>query len=63
MANPRATVEVGTERLDVIARVADGDERARLWAMITERNRWFGEYQAKTSRTIPVVVLERDDAH
>lgn len=59
VANPRATIEVGTERFDVDARVAKGDERERLWTMITERNRWFGEYQRKTARTIPVLVLQR----
>ena len=59
VANPRATIEVGTERFDVTARVAQGDERERLWTMITERNHWFGVYQQKTPRTIPVLVLER----
>jgi deazaflavin-dependent oxidoreductase (nitroreductase family) len=59
VANPRATIEVGTERFDVIARVAEDDERERLWTMITARNHWFGVYQEKATRTIPVVVLER----
>jgi deazaflavin-dependent oxidoreductase (nitroreductase family) len=59
VANPRATIEVGTERFDVIARVAEGDERDRLWTMITARNHWFGVYQQKTARTIPVLVLQR----
>ena len=62
LANPTATVEVGTERLDVTARPAVGEERERLWEMITGRNRWFSTYQRKTPRTIPVIVLERTDA-
>ncbi len=32
MANPQATVEVGTERVPVVARLAEGAERERLWA-------------------------------
>lgn len=57
-ANPGATVEVGTETLTVNARIAESDERERLW---TEQKRLmpgFADYEAKTTRTIPVVVLE-----
>jgi deazaflavin-dependent oxidoreductase (nitroreductase family) len=61
LANPRVTIEVGTERFDATARVAEGAERERLWTMITERNHWFGVYERKTTRTIPVLVLERVD--
>jgi deazaflavin-dependent oxidoreductase (nitroreductase family) len=61
-AHPRVTVEVGTETFDVIAREATGAERDRLWAMITGRNRAFAGYEQRTSRTIPVLVLERVDA-
>lgn len=59
VANPQATIEVGTERFDVLARVAEGEERARLWTMVTGRNHSFAAYEQRTSRTIPVVVLER----
>ena len=59
VANPKASIEVGTERFDVLARVAEGDERERLWTMITDRNHSFAAYEQKTARTIPVVVLER----
>jgi deazaflavin-dependent oxidoreductase (nitroreductase family) len=62
LANPSATVEVGTERFEVIAREAHGPERERLWTMITGRNHWFATYEERTSRTIPVLVLERADA-
>jgi deazaflavin-dependent oxidoreductase (nitroreductase family) len=57
LANPRATIEVGTEHLEVIADPADPAERARLWAMITERNPAFKGYEKRTRRTIPVVIL------
>ena len=57
LANPDATVEVGTESFAVTARVADGEERSRLWKQITTANPGFAEYEDKTTRTIPVVIL------
>ena len=59
VANPAATIEVGTERVAVTARVADGDERERIWAEQKQRMPGFAEYEAATSRQIPVVVLSR----
>jgi len=59
LANPEAEVEVGTESVAVRARVAEGDERERLWTAQKQRYPGFAEYEQKTSRTIPVVVLER----
>jgi deazaflavin-dependent oxidoreductase (nitroreductase family) len=61
LANPQATVEVGTETLAVTARQAEGEEREHLWTRQKERFPGFAEYEEKTSRTIPVVVLERAD--
>src|SRR5437870_6838390 len=58
-ANPQATVEVGTDSFDVRARVAEGDERQRLWDRQTKRAPGFADYQKMTKRPIPVVVLER----
>jgi deazaflavin-dependent oxidoreductase (nitroreductase family) len=58
LANPRATVEVGAERFDVIASVAQGAERDRLFANQASQMPNFAEYQRKTTRRIPVVVLE-----
>ena len=57
LANPEARVEVGTESFAVTARAASADERSRLWAMITAENPAFADYEDKTSRTIPVVIL------
>ncbi len=57
-ANPEARVEVGTETRDVRARVADGDERTRIWETQKERYPGFADYEAGTDREIPVVILE-----
>lgn len=59
-ANPEATVEVGTETVDVEARVAVGDEYERIWKKHKSDYPVFAEYEQKTSRDhIPVVVLDR----
>ena len=57
-ANPEATIEVGTDTADVRARVAEGAERERLWTRQKELMPGFADYERKTSRQIPVVVLE-----
>lgn len=61
VANPGATVEVGTDTVPVRARVAEGEERERLWSRQKELMPGFAEYEATTPRQIPVVVLERTD--
>lgn len=57
-ANPRVSVEVGTQTRDVVARVAGGDERHRLWEAQKLDNPAFAGYETKTDRQIPVVVLD-----
>ena len=57
-AHPSASVEVGTRAVDVTAREAEGEERARIWARQIEVAPAFAELQAKTSRLIPVLLLE-----
>ena len=59
VANPQATVEVGTETVPVKAIVAKGDERDRLFNNQASQMPNFAEYQKNTTRQIPVVVLER----
>jgi len=60
VANPRTIIEIGTERYDVIARVATGDERRRIWEAQKKAVSNFAEYEVKSgSREIPVVVLDR----
>lgn len=53
----RALVEIGTETLRVGARVASASERDRLWPRITEAHPGYAEYQRRTTRQIPVVML------
>jgi deazaflavin-dependent oxidoreductase (nitroreductase family) len=59
VANPEATVEVGTETIPVRARVATGEERERIWKRQIQVMPGFASYEKKTSRTIPVIILER----
>ena len=58
-ANPRVTVEVGSDRFEADATVAPPDERDRIWRLQTRDVPVFANYQQKTDRTIPVVILER----
>ncbi len=62
VANPTVTVEVGTETYNAQAIEVTGDERQRLYAQQVEIMPQFADYAAKTTRTIPVLVLERADA-
>ncbi len=58
-SNPETTVEIGTETVTVMARVAEGEEHDRIWAQQKRDFSFFAEYEKKTSRPqIPVVVLE-----
>ena len=59
VAHPEAEVEVGTEKYRVKARVAEGEERERIWEKQKTAYPQFAEYERKTARQIPVVVLER----
>ncbi|MCU1378833.1 MAG: nitroreductase family deazaflavin-dependent oxidoreductase [Acidimicrobiales bacterium] len=59
VANPSVRLEIGTETRDVVARVAEGDERDRLWERQKQEMPGFAEYEKTAgARQIPVVVLE-----
>jgi deazaflavin-dependent oxidoreductase (nitroreductase family) len=58
-ANPEVTVEVGTETFNARASVTDSAERRRLFDQQAALMPGFKEYEEKTTREIPVVVLER----
>jgi deazaflavin-dependent oxidoreductase (nitroreductase family) len=58
-AQPAAEIQVKDQRIPVRARTAEGDERDRLWRLMTEVWPAYDEYQQKTDREIPVVVFER----
>lgn len=60
-AHPRVTIEVGPERFDARATVAKGAERRRLYDAHAARMPAFKEYEQRTSREIPVILLERTD--
>ena len=59
VANPRVTVEQGTERYEADATIVEGAERERLFSTQKERFPGFADYEAGTDRVIPVVALER----
>ena len=59
LAHPDTVVEVGTESIPVRARVAEGEERERIWEAQKRANANFAAYEEKTTRSIPVVILER----
>lgn len=58
VASPQASVEVGDRTINVVAHVADGEARDRLWSRQKELYPRFAEYEAATTRQIPVVILE-----
>lgn len=58
VANPDVKVEVGTETVNLHARVLEGDERSTVWERQKELMPTFAEYEEKTDREIPVIVLE-----
>jgi len=59
LANPDVSIEIGTDKIDVRARVAEGDEHERIWEPWKKMFPQFADYERKTSRDrIPVIVLD-----
>lgn len=58
--DPQVEVQIKGEVFPARARIATGDERARLWKLAAQQWPNYDKYQEKTDREIPVVVLERD---
>ncbi|MBK1787723.1 nitroreductase family deazaflavin-dependent oxidoreductase [Prauserella cavernicola] len=58
LADPRVELRDGTEVRDMVAREVTGEERQRWWDLAVEAFPQYAEYQRKTDRTIPVLVLE-----
>ncbi|BCZ25158.1 nitroreductase family deazaflavin-dependent oxidoreductase [Mycobacterium senriense] len=58
-ADPRARVEIGTDTFDVTAHELPADQRAALFDKVTAAAPGFAEYQAKTTRVIPLFELNR----
>jgi deazaflavin-dependent oxidoreductase (nitroreductase family) len=59
LSEPRVEVQAGADCFAAKARIASGAEREALWTMMVDVYPPYRDYQAKTSRQIPVVVLER----
>jgi deazaflavin-dependent oxidoreductase (nitroreductase family) len=59
LAHPDAAIETGTETIPVRARIAESSEREAIWERQKQLMPGFAQYERKTSRTIPVVILER----
>ena len=59
VANPLVTVEYGTEKFQARATVAAEPERTRLYDRMAAERPVFAEYQRKTTRRIPVIILTR----
>jgi deazaflavin-dependent oxidoreductase (nitroreductase family) len=59
-AQPEVTVQVLGDRFKAKARTASGDEKPPLWRLMTAQWPPYDEYQQKTDREIPVVVLARE---
>jgi len=60
-ANPDTTIQVGSEVREVHARVASPEERERLWPKAVSFYKPYASYQKKTSREIPLIILQRRD--
>jgi deazaflavin-dependent oxidoreductase (nitroreductase family) len=56
-AHPETTVQVGSRRIPVTAKVATASQRSRLWPKVTRLYRGYEIYQRRTSRQIPLVIL------
>jgi deazaflavin-dependent oxidoreductase (nitroreductase family) len=56
-ANPNAEVEIGAQRIEVTAQRATDAEKAALWPRLVQMYPSFDQYQARTTRNIPVFLL------
>jgi deazaflavin-dependent oxidoreductase (nitroreductase family) len=58
-ANPDTTIQVGSRRIPVTAKVATAAQRRRLWPKVTDLYSGYSNYQNRTKRQIPLVILEQ----
>ncbi len=56
-ANPEVHIRTQTKQYWSVPEILDGEEYERIWALLTEDRAWYNDYQAKTSRRIPLVRL------
>ena len=57
-AHPQTTAEIGSDTIEVVARVAEGDERTDIWERQKTNIPQFAEYEKTAKRDIPVVILK-----
>jgi deazaflavin-dependent oxidoreductase (nitroreductase family) len=58
VADPHVRIQVGSDHFDAVARTAADGERARLWEKMSAIWPPYDDYQKKTDREIPIVVIE-----
>jgi proline iminopeptidase len=58
LARVFAEIQIGRERKKVVARTAEGEERESIWSKIVDKEPSYAEYQSRTDRQIPVVILD-----
>lgn len=58
-ADPKIAITVGSQRIAVMARVAEGEEREKIFDTLVRVSPEYAQYRARTERRIPVVVLDR----
>ena len=63
VAHPLVEVQIRADRFTARARTASPEDRQRLWPLVVSVYPPYDEYQQKTDREIPLVLLERADAH
>lgn len=59
LVNPSVTIQILAESTYVIARTARSEERSRIWPLATSAYAGYREYQSRTNREIPIVILSR----
>ncbi len=61
MHQPHTSIQVGSNTIAVEAQAAQGEERERLWQLVTAQNEQYSNYQKSLNRRIPIVVLTPTD--
>ena len=56
---PEATIQILSKKINITARTANTQERARLWPQVLAAYHGYSEYESRTTREIPVVILTR----
>jgi deazaflavin-dependent oxidoreductase (nitroreductase family) len=58
LAHPQVSAEIGSQTVPLVARVAEGAERDRIWAAQKRDHPGFADYETRTTRQIPVIILD-----